>query len=258
METSIRLMTAAIAEILRDSEPSIYLYGSVTMGDFRPGWSDIDLLVLTRAPLSTAQAEALLMLRQKLPIHHPDAVYARAFEGGILPLDAFTKDSPDTVVYWGTSGQRLTDRYHFDSFSLWELHHCGKLLHGPELRHFLPKPTPSALHADVARHLRTILGHGHGSASLYAYGWLLDISRGLYTLETNAVLSKTTAGEWALARHLCPDEAALRLALSVRRDPSLMGREAVRRQAEALTPAIQSYAAVLRQALDARGILIPE
>lgn len=258
METSIRLMTAAIADILQDSEPSIYLYGSVTMDDFRPGWSDIDLLVLTRKPITAAQAQQLLPLRQMLPLQHPDASFARFFEGGMLSLDAFTKGYPDIVVYWGTSGQRLTDHHHFDSFSLWELHHCSQLLHGPEIRHTLPLPTPSDMHSDVAHHLRTVLDHGHGSVSLYTFGWLLDISRGLYTLQNDSVISKTAAGEWALEHHLCPEESALRLALAVRRDPTLINDAAVRRQAEALTPAIQGYAAILRKALDKRGIAIPE
>lgn len=256
METSIRRMTAAIASILGENEPSIYLYGSVTMDDFRPGWSDIDLLALTRSPISPEQADALLTLRQTLPKQYPDAIYARAFEGGILPFDAFTKGYPSTVVYWGTSGQRIADHHHFDSFSLWELHHAGRLLHGPEVRDFLPNPTPSQLHTDVARHLRTILDHGHGARSLYAFGWLLDISRGLYTLRHDAVIAKTAAGEWALAQRLCPDEAALRLALAVHRDPALLRDDAVLRQAEALTPAIQAFAAVLREELVARSIPI--
>lgn len=258
MEHDLRLMTAAIAEILRDNKPSIYLYGSAVMGDFRPGWSDIDLLVLTRKPISPAQAEVLLMLRQEFPIQYPDMKYARAFEGGMLSLEAFTNHTLDTVVYWGTSGQRITDHHHFDSFSLWELHHCSRLLHGRDVRDTVPLPTPSSLHADTARHLRSVLDHGRGGQSLYAFGWLLDIARGLYTLQHDVVITKTAAGEWALTHHLCPDEAALRLALAVRRDPSLIRTPVILAQAEALTPAIQGFAQVLQRELTGRGIPIPD
>lgn len=256
MERSIDLMTAAITGILRENEPSVYLYGSVTMEDFRPGWSDIDLLVLTRHAITPAQAEELLSLRQTLPIDHPEAIYARAFEGGMLSLNAFTKGYPDTVVYWGTSGQRITDRHHFDSFSLWALHHFGRLLYGPDVRSSLPIPTPTDLHADVAHHLATILRYGRGDRSLYAFGWLLDTARGLYTLRHDAVISKTAAGEWALAEGLCPDAEALRLALAVRRNPALIREPATLMQAEALTPAIARFAAVLRQELEGRSILL--
>lgn len=258
LQATLQRMTEAIAEILAAQTPSIYLYGSCTMDDFRPGWSDIDLLVLTQKPFTLPQAEQLLMLRQNLPLQYPDASLARSCEGGILPLDAFTKGYPDRVVYWGTSGQRITDRHHLSSIDLWELQHRAQLLHGPEVRNSFPLPTPSAMHTDVAQHLRTILDHGRGRRSLYAFGWLLDTARGLYTLRHDAIASKTAAGEWALREGLCPDEGALRLALEVRREPALLAQEAVARQAEALTPAIQAFAGVLRQELEARGIPIPD
>lgn len=258
MQITLKHITAAIAQILADNTPSIYLYGSATMGDFCPGWSDIDLLVLTQSPITLPQSEQLLTLRQALPKRYPDLRFARACEGGMLSLDAFTKGYPDLVVYWGTSGQRITDHHVFDSFSLWALHRFGQLLHGPEVRNFLPKPTSKDLHTGVARHLRTILDHGRGGRSLYAFGWLLDIARGLYTLQHNAVIPKTAAGEWALQEGLCPDAEALRLALAVRRDPALIRQDAVLRQAEGLTPAIQRFADVLRRALEERNIPVPD
>ena len=176
----------------------------------------------------------------------------------MMSLDAFISGRPECVVYWGTSGQRLKVRHTSDLFGLWLLHQRGRLLHGPDVREKLPIPTPEMLHTAVARHLRTILDYGHGERSAYAFGWLLDTARGLYTLRHDAVISKTAAGEWALAEQLCPDEQALRLALAVRRNPALLQQEAVRQEAEALTPAIQAFAAVLRQALEARSIAIPD
>lgn len=50
LRLAINTMVVSIARILADAQPSIYLYGSVTAEDYRPGWSDIDLLVLTREP----------------------------------------------------------------------------------------------------------------------------------------------------------------------------------------------------------------
>lgn len=257
MHKAIAIMTQAIAEILRDSRPTIYLYGSAAMDDYREGWSDIDLLVLTASRITQAQAEKLVGLRQSLPLQHPAIPCFRAFEGGMLDLEAFLKRTPSTVVYWGTSGQRITDRHHFDSFSRWELHRIGQLLHGADVRQAIPIPTPQEMYADVARHLSTIVEHGHGSRSLYAFGWLLDIARGLYTLRYDAVASKTEAGTWALAQGLCPDADALRLALRVRQTPALIADEAILAQAEALTSAIQAFAGVLRRALAAKGLDLP-
>lgn len=86
-----------------------YLYGSCTMDDYKPGWSDIDILVLTRTQISDEQARQLVSLRQSLLEEEPDDPYYRGFEGGMLMLDAFVNHTADRVVYRGTSGQRLTD-----------------------------------------------------------------------------------------------------------------------------------------------------
>lgn len=254
MQQTITRMTAAICAVLAPSEPSVYLYGSAAQGDFHPGWSDIDLLVLTPSPLTAAQAQALLTLRQNLPVMYPDAIFARSCEGCIMPVHFFTKDTPATSVYWGTSGQHITDRHRPDVFCQWQLQHGARLLHGPDVRALLPNPTPSELHQGVARHLQSTLLHGRGAPSLYAFGWLLDTARGLYTLHHDAVITKTSAGEWALAKGLCPDEASLQLALAVRKNPALIRQEAVLRQAASLTPAIARFAAVLQQELTRRGI----
>lgn len=256
MQQTITRMTAAISAALAPMEPSIYLYGSAAQGDFRPGWSDIDLLALTPAPLTAAQAETLLTLRQDIPVIYPDTPYARACEGCITPIDSLTINTPYTCVYWGTSGQRITDSHRPDVFCLWQLQHGGRLLHGPDVREVLPKPTPDDPHQAVAQHLRATLGHGRGTRNLYAFGWLLDTARGLYTLRHDAVIAKTAAGEWALAQGLCPDEASLQLALAVRKDPALIRQEEILRQAEALTPAITRFAGVLQRELAARGIIV--
>ena len=42
---AIRLMTNEIASILSCNKPTVYLYGSVVLDDFKIGWSDIDILV---------------------------------------------------------------------------------------------------------------------------------------------------------------------------------------------------------------------
>ena len=118
---AVGCMTEAIGEILEDCRPSIYLYGSCVLEDFRRGWSDIDLLVLTGKLMGQAQAERLVNLRQTLLAAEPENPYYRSFEGGMLTREAFVKNAVDRVVYWGTSGQRITDRYAFDSFCRAEL-----------------------------------------------------------------------------------------------------------------------------------------
>ena len=248
---SIQTMTARIAEILEGCVPSVYLYGSVVLDDFRPGWSDIDILVLTGERISEGQAAGLVNLRQTMLEAEPENPFYRSFEGGMLSMEGFLRKTPDTVVYWGTSGQRVTDRYEFNAFCMAELLESGVLLYGKDVREKLEMPSYSDLKANVQAHYETIRQYGGTTGrSLYSYGWLLDISRCLYTLKTGKIISKTAAAEWALKEKLCPVAAELERALEVRRKPRIyVCKDEVLAYAESLGPAVQRYADVLEEAL---------
>jgi len=109
MEQSINIMVNRITNILHDNNPSIFLFGSVVLDDFKLGWSDIDFICLTKKTITNEQANELVNLRQTLLAEYPGDKYFRLFEGGMLSLDAFINNVDDTVVYWGTSGQRITN-----------------------------------------------------------------------------------------------------------------------------------------------------
>ncbi len=248
---SIHAAANRIADILSGNRPSVYLYGSVVLDDFRLGWSDIDLLVLTEKQISPEQAERLVHLRRALTEREPENPYYRLLEGGMLSLSAFLTGAPDTVVYWGTSGERITNHYAFDSFCKLELSENGVLLYGKDVRDQMRRPSYEDLKEDVRRHYESIREHGCKTGkSLYSFGWLLDISRCIYTLRTGKIIAKTKAGEWALENGLCPDAAALKTALRVRKEPKLFDKdETLRQSAENLGNAIRSYADVLQKEL---------
>ena len=245
-EVPLRRMTAAITEILRKDSLSVYLYGSAVLDDYRPGLSDIDILVLTEKPIGKNQTEELLRLRQKLCERYTDNTY-RLFEGGMLSLNAFLSGAPDTVIYWGTSGERITDRYAFDSFCTLNLLRYGVLLCGKDVRHRISPPARDAVLSDISHHCETVREFGGKTGeSLYTYGWLLDISRCFYTLRTGEITSKTAAGFWALKNGLCPDKHALETALQVRRNPALFTEnDAFRTYAGTLGDTITAYADAL-------------
>lgn len=254
-EAAIRRMTDAISEILWENQPSIYLYGSAVLEDFRLGWSDLDILVLTRREISQEQAGRLVNLRQSLLEGEPENRYYRSFEGGMLTLEAFLSGGPDRVVYWGTSGQRIARRYRFDSFCMTELIQAGRLLAGADLRQRMKLPEYADLCRDIRAHYEGIRQYAQTTdRGFYSFGWLLDIARGLYTLREKAVTAKTRAGEWALARGLCPAPEALETALRVRKDPPAhAGQKEILDYAETLGPAVQRFADVLENELAGAG-----
>ncbi|MGN1018833.1 MAG: aminoglycoside adenylyltransferase domain-containing protein [Aristaeellaceae bacterium] len=248
-EQALALLARGLQNRLGDGFLSLYLYGSAAMGDFRPGWSDLDLLCLTRAPLSPAEAETLLPLRRTLAEENPAVPFLRCAEGAVLSLEECRSDCGRAVV-WGSRGERLSNDWSPDAFTLMSLHQCGRLLAGEEVRGCLPCPDAALLRAAVAAHLTIIRRHAVITGdSVHSCGWLLDIARGLYTLRTGALIAKTDAGEWALAENLCPDADTLRRALDFRRNPSLARLPEAR--AFLTGPAVQRFADVLEAALDA-------
>lgn len=251
LKLAISAMTQRIAEILEPYSPSIYLYGSVALHDFKSGWSDIDILVLTGREIPEAQALTLVNLRQTMLQEEPENRHYRLFEGGMLTLDAFLCGKKDRVVYWGTSGERIADNYAFDAFCMSELLDSGVLLYGNDLRGNFIHPDFDALKENVTRHYETIRKYaGLSGRSFYTYGWLLDISRCIYTLRTGKIIAKTAAGEWALKEKLCPCEAVLAKAVKIRKEPDIYKNDtAIFDYAETIGEDIQRYADILEREL---------
>ena len=125
----------------------------------------------------------------------------------------------------------------------------GRLLAGRDVREQIAPPTMDELRAAVAGHLATIRqAAARTGPSLYSCGWLLDISRCLYTLRTGDILPKTAAGEWALREGLCPVEDDLRRALTVRGEPMQYRDDPdTRAWLSGLAPAVQRYADTLEK-----------
>lgn len=78
-QLAINTMVREISGILSYSEPSIYLYGSSVLNDFRLGWSDIDILILTNKQITEEQAKTLVGLLQATLAKHPGNHYYRSF-----------------------------------------------------------------------------------------------------------------------------------------------------------------------------------
>lgn len=254
MEKTIAAMTHRIAHILKPSGPTLYLHGSVVMDDFRPGWSDIDILCLCREPITEAQAGALVNLRQTLLEEHPGNPYFRLFEGGFLTWENLIENTGGPVVYWGTSGQRITDAYAFDAFSRISLVRYAKVLRGQDDRHRIPLPAREDILGAAARCLGMVREHAKETPRrVTSAEWLLMIARCLYTLETNDIIAKTEAGRWALSARLAPDPGMMRAAIDIREQPlAAKADEGLLDLCAGFGPHIQAFADVLEQKLLSR------
>lgn len=249
LKISVDKMVNAICSILKDNVLSVYVYGSCVLNDFKLGWSDIDILVLTKTEIKEDCLNELLQLRQNLLKQEPQNKYYRSFEGAILPVDCFLNQTNGKVVYWGTKGEKIKENYKLDSFSMKELAESSQLIYGKNIKDDFYKPTFTDLKNDIIYHYQTIREHAKTTGrNLYSFGWFLDISRCIYTLQTGEIISKTKAGEWALKNNLCPNKYALKFALKVRKNPlKLKSKPKVMDYAETLGCFVQEYADVLEQ-----------
>lgn len=218
----------AVAEILNaDTDMSAYLYGSAATGDYRRGWSDIDVLILTTHKLTLDKANELVELRQRMVNATGNAIY-RTVEGAIVDADAFVHGACSRIVYWGTSGERITDAYRLNSLSMLDLIDNGVMIKsgGVDIKECIRRPAYDELYADIKRHSESVRMYAHTTGrSLYSFGWLFDIARCIYTLRTGKIIPKTCAGEWALEEGICPCQKALEFALRVRREPEAYLRD---------------------------------
>lgn len=251
MQESIGRMVREINETVEHGLYGVWLYGSVVMDDFRLGWSDIDFFALTEAPLTETQADRLLTLRQRLSKQETDNPYYRCFEGVIASFDEYRSDRCTRAVYWGTTGQRIVNRFGLDPFSRYELAVYSKPVFGGRDRGLFAVPDRAELNGAVRRHYEAIRSCAvQTDERLYSCGWLLDIARCIYTLRYGDVIAKTQAGEWALAERLFPDAEALEKTLEIRKKPlAYRDRDDIRSWLCGLGPTVQRCADVLENEL---------
>jgi len=251
MKKSIDIMIDNIKDILKDNIEAIYIYGSYTLDDFKLGWSDIDLLVLTKTPIPDYLLNSLLHLRQTLLEKDSTNMYYRSFEGAMLSLNSFINNTKENIIYWGTKGEKIKDNYNLDSFSMKELIEHGFLVYGNDIRVKLSMPTFDQLVIDIKHHYNTIREHAQLTGrNFYSFGWFLDISRCLYTLQTGNIIAKTKAGEWAIKNELCPNADIMKRILEIRNNPLRYKNEETFDYAQTLGPDVQKYADVLEKELN--------
>ncbi len=252
MKISIEILVERVKQVLWGNDIIVYLFGSICLDDFKLGWSDIDILILTKDIISEKQAKQLVNLRQTLLEEYKGNLYFRSFEGGILSINEFLSNKVERVVYWGTSGERIADNYCFDVFSTMELIDSGILIHGKDIRSQIQYPTYDKITEAVRNHYQSVRKYAvNTERNLYSVGWMLDIARCLYTLSEGKIISKTQAGYWAIENNFVPNVEVMNKALKIRENPlDYRDNTEVQDWLEKLGPMIQEFADVLERRLN--------
>jgi predicted nucleotidyltransferase len=126
----------------------LYLYGSLTTGDFSPASSDIDVLAIPARRPDGAVLDRLRALH--LDLARDGGAYARL--NCLYVPDGMLADPERLHTYWYMD--RFTE-WQLKVMTVAELRHSGRALHGPWPPPGLPDVSPRDLHEHVRDQLAT-------------------------------------------------------------------------------------------------------
>jgi aminoglycoside adenylyltransferase-like protein/nucleotidyltransferase-like protein len=184
-------LVQGLGEVLGDELVGVYLHGSLALGCFNPALSDLDVLVVTRQPLTPHRREALGMLLARVPrleIHF------------LSESDLTTWRHPASYdLHFDTKQRLFGPGEDYDlAAHLTVVHHRGAALAGPTPADVFPEVPWEDYEDSLRRDLAWCREHG---SELYA---VLSPARIWATLTDRAVHSKASGAAWALER--APDE----------------------------------------------------
>lgn len=198
-------LLAGIRHILGAQVVGMYLYGSLSGGDFDPTSSDVDFLVVTEDVLSREMVTALGEMHARLGAS--GIPWADRLEGSYIPRAAIRRYDPANNRHptigndWEYGIGEHNVSWVIESATL---RACGVTLAGPPPATLIDPISPYDLRAAVRTMVRDFwrpLTEGSPSEWLrprhYQAFAILTMCRALYTVEHGTAASKPVAARWA-------------------------------------------------------------
>lgn len=203
----LRVLLGGVRQILGEDLIGLYLYGSLSLGDFVEGSSDVDFLVVTRERLAEAALEQLRLMHEEIAAS--GLVYARKLEGSYIPQTALRRYDPNAALH-PTIGVDWPFQvgFHGSNWLLerWIVREHGIVVWGPPPRTLIEPVAPQQLRAATYEQLQTMWRQQlSGPAWLrprdYQAFAVLTLCRACYTLRHGTLCSKPQAAAWACATY---------------------------------------------------------
>jgi hypothetical protein len=210
-----------IGGILGKRVRSVVLFGGVALGDFQPGWSDVDICVVLDGPVSKDDASRIDRvhdeMRERFIVEALDGWRSeQAIEGPYIPFEMTLDPDAKAPCYaaWGSRSQWSEDSP-VSPFDRYLLAHHGVRLSGLEVSFVAP----------TRESLARQLGQGLASATsaaeigcrspIWLAGMIHFLARSVVFWRDGVMLSKTAALEREMANR-SPFTDAFGLALRMR------------------------------------------
>ncbi len=199
----LALLLSEVRALFGEELLGMYLNGSLSLGAFEPGSSDIDFLVVTVEALAGEQVRALSDMHARLLTS--SLSYATRLEGFYLPQAALRGSAPTNTRY--PFSAQVEGLLMVELGSDWVIQRhlvreTAIVLWGPSPQTLLDAVLPGELRAAVLERVT-----GYWKQQLEHPEWLrtreeqafaiLTMCRALYTLACGEVVSKPRAAAWA-------------------------------------------------------------
>jgi len=198
---------AGIRQVLGDQFQAMYLSGSLALGDFSPGSSDIDFVVVTQTDPTDELMAALQALHARF--NTGGSPWATEVEAAYIPRDALRRYDPTRArhphIQRGAEEKLVWDQLASDwVLQRHILREHGVVVAGPPPDTLIDPVAPNEMRRAVASLMEEWWGampvdptplHRRGY-QVYA---ALTMCRMLYTLDHGTVVSKPVAARWGRA-----------------------------------------------------------
>ncbi len=191
-------------QVLGDNAVGFYLGGSLGLGDFDPGSSDIDFLVVTEEPVSDAVLPELHHMHDR--IRTTGMHWAQHLEGSYIPRGSLRRYDPNDCHHPSIGVDWAFGVHHHDCTGIiqrWIVRECGITVSGPHPASLIDPISAREMKETISRVLREVwVERLHNNDWLrprnYQAYAILTMCRARYTLANDGVMvSKPVAAAWA-------------------------------------------------------------
>lgn len=194
-----------ISNSLGDSLIGLYLFGSLTYGDFNPTRSDVDLVAVIEKPATVVEINDLEEILALLKEQYPN--WANRVEVSYTPKEMFVNiDPPGKRPYFG-DGKFWAEAQYGNEWIInnYLLHKYGLALLGPDAKTLLKEPSidqvKKACVKDFYKEWEPILRNKEWLNEAHYQSYVvLNLCRILYTVINSDEGSKKLAPSWVITR----------------------------------------------------------
>jgi predicted nucleotidyltransferase len=200
----LNLLLTGLQKILGNQLVGMYLYGSLSSGDFNPETSDIDFLVVTTSTLSDKAIADLRSMHQH--IWTSGLRWASKLEGSYIPKRDIRRHDPHSAPCPTVNeGKFYLDKRGSDwIIQRHVIREQGTVLAGPDPKTLIDPVSPEDIRGAVKGVMQEwwfpmledpswLKNHG---SEYHAFA-ILTMCRALYALKHGTIVSKPVAARWA-------------------------------------------------------------